>query len=180
MRIFFKVSIIFAFLLSLFPETGRAQSDADLCEDIFKKYRVRSDLCDTNEKQDIEDTQLSQRILESHIFFEGGTTLSPAAQAQLETLVAVLETSLLKQACVRIIGHSDTSGPAEGNREISLKRAQMVAAYLAENLNDRDRILEILAAGEDTPLEGIPGSSKRNRRAEIQLKTCDTYTFALR
>ncbi|WP_299419022.1 OmpA family protein [uncultured Shimia sp.] len=116
---------------------------------------------------------MSDEIQESHIFFtQGGANLSADAQVQLAVLVSVLDTSVLQRACLRLIGHSDSSGGDAANKALALKRAQAVAAALRDGLKDPSRIRVVESEGESRPLTGLEGTSAHNRRVEIQAKTC--------
>jgi outer membrane protein OmpA-like peptidoglycan-associated protein len=71
---------------------------------------------------------------------------------------------------VYVCGHTDNTGTAEHNLMLSLKRAEAVSDYLAENGVDRAR-LHIQGFGEDYPLAGNDSVEGRaiNRRTEILL-----------
>jgi len=121
------------------------------------------------------DGSLTLETQESHIFFTGGgTALDDAAQRQLGQLIAVLETPPLRDACLRLVGHSDASGGADINREIAAKRAETVATILRAGLLDPNRIAEVDSAGEDAPLLGLDAEAPQQRRVAIHARRCPT------
>ncbi|WP_422049378.1 OmpA family protein [Shimia sp.] len=153
-----------------------AMSESEICAQIMREYGVRADQCadaPTAPPQRVVSTELSADILESHIFFaKGGTALDGDARLQLAALAAVLNAAPMQTACLRLIGHSDTSGGATANQALALKRAEVVAASLRASMADGSRIKEVVSMGETQPLDSLPGSSPLNRRVEIRAKTC--------
>lgn len=155
--------------------TSLALDDAALCAQAMQQYGVTPARCKASQTpaSDSAPNALSGEIQESHIFFtQGGARLSADAQVQLAVLVSVLDTSVLQPACLRLIGHSDSSGGDAANKALALKRAQAVAAALREGLKDPSRIREVDSKGEARPLAGLESTSVHNRRVEIQAKTC--------
>lgn len=105
------------------------------------------------------------------IFFETGSdAISPTSRPVLDAAVEVL--ARYGDVHVRIVGHTDDVGGREHNMELSRRRADAVAAYLAKRGIDSDRI-QTRGAGPDLPL--VPNDSDvgraRNRRIEFQLVT---------
>ena len=72
---------------------------------------------------------------------------------------------------VTIIGHTDTTGSAENNFKLGLKRAMTVQALLLATGLDR-LLIETESHGEAEPLVSTPDdtSEPRNRRVEIVIK----------
>ena len=116
---------------------------------------------------------LSAEIRESHVFFDqGGATLSDDAQVQLAVLVSVLNSPLMQGACLRLVGHSDSSGSAQANEKLALQRAETVAEVLRKGLRSPARVQDVTSQGELRPLTGLPSTAPANRRVEIQAKSC--------
>jgi outer membrane protein OmpA-like peptidoglycan-associated protein len=67
-----------------------------------------------------------------------------------------------------IEGHTDAKGDRQVNLELSRRRAEAVADYLASLGVGRDR-LEVQGFGPDRPLAGRPPSDEANRRVEAAL-----------
>jgi outer membrane protein OmpA-like peptidoglycan-associated protein len=67
-----------------------------------------------------------------------------------------------------IEGHTDSLGGVPFNMELSRRRAEAVAAYLAAQGVDRSRV-EVRGFGPSIPLVGRPASDPNNRRVEAKL-----------
>ena len=162
-------------LLGVFdPSAATALNEADLCARAVKQYGVEPARCGLpSPGPSSAPNALSEEVLESHIFFpQGGASLNDDAQVQLAVLLSVLNTSVMQSACLRLIGHSDSSGGENANKALALKRAETVAAALRDGLKDPSRIRSVGSAGEALPLSGLESASVHNRRVEIQAKTC--------
>ena len=158
--------------------TAQQPSEAEICESIFKEYGIQGEGCPAR----IEDTPRRPAASadggklpnpESHISFQaGGTSLSSKAKVQIEQLGKVLVTSVMRDTCVQLVGHSDSSGSAEANDELAFKRAQTVASILGQQLDDFSRIARVYSEGENKPLDDLPSTSPLNRRVEIWVRKC--------
>jgi outer membrane protein OmpA-like peptidoglycan-associated protein len=98
-------------------------------------------------------------------FGPGSSSLSAAAQAQLQAFAEALKRPQLANIRVRIEGHTDSSGGRAVNQTLSQRRAQAVADYLTSQGIDVGR-LEVRGFGYDQPLPGMPASARENRRVE--------------
>lgn len=159
----------------LLPTSTLALTAQELCERVYQQYGVRAEECDAAEdrSQQLTEGLLDDEIRESAVFFpKGGSQLDDDARLQISVLIQVLETPLMTGACLRLVGHSDTSGSATRNLQISQERAAVVAKALRSGLRDRSRIKEVLAEGETRPLSGFSGASSQNRRVEILARDC--------
>lgn len=67
-----------------------------------------------------------------------------------------------------IEGHTDSLGSADSNRDLSRRRANAVADFLAAQGVGRNR-LEVRGFGSDAPLSGHRASEPINRRVEAEL-----------
>lgn len=104
-------------------------------------------------------------------FGAGSTEISPTARRAIERLGQALAD--LPTAHLRIIGHTDDSGPADYNASLSLQRAKGVAALLTAHGVSAERI-ESEGRGEDEPMtvqsiDGIP-PYLMNRRIEVFIR----------
>lgn len=165
--------LILGLILSL-PSGAIALDDTALCARAQEVYGVTPERCISPPSPASKPTTgLSEEIVESHIFFpHGGADLNDDAQVQIAVLLSVLDTSVMQNACLRLIGHSDSSGGDAANKALARKRADTVANALRSGLKDPTRLRDVLSAGEAAPLKGIPSTSPLNRRVEIQAKTC--------
>lgn len=112
--------------------------------------------------------------MEDHVFFpQGGSALDGKALAQIDLLSQLLNGELLGNACLALVGHSDTSGGEAANMKVAKARADTVGAALQERLDRPARVEKILAAGEAMPLENLAPQSRWQRRVEIRARRCD-------
>lgn len=71
-----------------------------------------------------------------------------------------------------VSGHTDTSGSAEHNKDLSGKRAAVIVKELVARGIDRSQIISV-GMGSDRPLvkpDTTPAQKARNRRYEIQVR----------
>ena len=116
--------------------------------------------------------ELSEETRADHVFFpRGGSGLDDAARVQLVGLIALLNRPVLRDACLRLVGHSDSFGAPAANLELSEKRATTVAAFLSAALGTM-RIAETEGAGSGQPLKDFPTDATENRRVAIYLGPC--------
>ena len=67
---------------------------------------------------------MTPSLRESLVFFrKGGTQLDSAAREQLSKIAKILETPPMQQACLKLVGHSDSFGSATANLRLSQRRA---------------------------------------------------------
>jgi len=112
-------------------------------------------------------------LRENHIFFSGGgTTLDATALAQIDQLARVLQVSVMRNACLQLIGHSDSSGGAAANKKIAMARAETVRDALQSRLPGPPRVDHVLSMGEHAPLSAYSDTSTWQRRVEIRARTC--------
>ena len=108
-------------------------------------------------------------ILLNNIFFEPGTaTLRPESTAELERLTKLLaDKPKLK---VKLSSHVDGTGDYEQGVVLTKRRAQVLAAYLAEHKIKTDR-LTIMGYGSSIPLRAsvAGGDPQRNQRTEFKV-----------
>ena len=88
-----------------------------------------------------------------------------------ETLDSVaLVLNEFKKTLIEIAGHTDNTGQAQYNQELSQRRARSVAAYLVSRKVNGDRLLEV-GGGENYPIASNETAAGRqlNRRVEITI-----------
>ena len=100
--------------------------------------------------------------------------LEPDYKQHLERLSTVLSSDAMATTCLRVTGHTDTTGDAAYNQSLSQKRAIMVGTYLAETGNIDPTRVQIAASGETAPLPDMPGHDPRNRRVAFSTKESPT------
>lgn len=102
-------------------------------------------------------------------FQVGSDKLTTASRPVLDEAVTVL--TEYPTVRLQIVGHSDSTGDVERNRELSRRRAEAVKRYLVERGIAADR-LEAEGRGPDDPIadNGTEDGRARNRRVEFKLR----------
>jgi NitT/TauT family transport system substrate-binding protein len=106
-------------------------------------------------------------------FASGKFTLDPNAATIIDLQFADIARSFANSR-VRIEGNTDNVGSKQMNMELSRKRAQAVADYLAKEYGiDRNRFI-IIGNGPDKPVAGCEQNQNeeckaKNRRTDFQL-----------
>lgn len=101
-------------------------------------------------------------------FLLNSAQLTTQAQEEAKVFAKALLLPELATKRFRIEGHTDSSGSRALNMDLSKRRAQAVADYLASLGVQSDR-LEVRGYGPDRPLPGHSPSAPDNRRVEAQL-----------
>ena len=110
--------------------------------------------------------------IEDNVFFpSGGAQLDQVAKDRIAAIAKVLETQLLSNACVQLVGHSDASGSEARNLEIGLERARSVALNLKSEIGS-ERVESLISQGEWALLTNLPGSHAYQRRVEVRVRKC--------
>jgi type VI secretion system protein ImpK len=114
-------------------------------------------------------TNIVVRIPNGTLFKAGQATVSPAFKALAERIAAGIE---VEPGTITVVGHSDSS-PIHtvrfpSNFELSLARAQAVAALIRPGLSKPDR-LKVEGKGSDQPIATNKTAAGRaqNRRVEV-------------
>ncbi len=69
----------------------------------------------------------------------------------------------------KVFGHTDLVGSAAYNRNLGLRRAQAVVAYLSTQGISRDRLEAVVSFGATQPLIPTPEPERRNRRTVTEV-----------
>lgn len=111
------------------------------------------------------------------VYFDfNSATLTPAAKTKLNALVAALKSSGAKQ--VRIVGFTDEIGTASYNNRLSVRRAEVVSAYLKKKgVSVKKGKLEVRGLGETeskSSCSEVKGNELkaclwRDRRVEVEV-----------
>lgn len=169
-----RVILLLPLVPLIWSSASEAQPAQAVCDEIYSQYKLVAEGCPARVPGGTgAENGLATGVGESHIFFPaGGSRLDAAAQAQITQLSEVLKVSVMRQACLRLVGHSDSVGGAAANEALSLQRAVQVADMLKAQLDDPMRVQEVLGVGETRPLSGFATTAVENRRVEIWAKTC--------
>lgn len=107
--------------------------------------------------------------LSSGATFElGGSTLSSEGKAEIAALIAKFEGKTADSVVIE--GHTDDSGDASFNQQLSEKRAEAVKAELVAQGAKAEKISTV-GYGEDKPIadNATPEGRAQNRRVEIKV-----------
>ena len=108
--------------------------------------------------------------LDGSVFAPGRATLKPEAVEKLADVAARIAAN--PRSRVRIVGHTDASGDAQTNLELSVRRAEAVQAELIAGFRLDPAQLVALGMGEAEPVasnETVEGR-RANRRVEISVE----------
>jgi outer membrane protein OmpA-like peptidoglycan-associated protein len=104
---------------------------------------------------------------DSGILFDvGKTDIKSAAQTNLQNLAIFFQKN--QQTSILVIGHTDNTGPADYNMDLSIRRAAAVKTYLSSGGVDTRR-LSTQGKGEREPIadNNTEIGRAQNRRVEI-------------
>lgn len=110
---------------------------------------------------------------DSGILFDvNKSDIQPAAAQNLTNLAAILQK--YPDTDILVEGHTDSSGSAEYNMQLSINRAQSVANYLTGQAVDATRFT-IMGYGEDQPVADneTEMGKQANRRVELAIMAND-------
>lgn len=108
--------------------------------------------------------------LDGSVFAPGSATLRTEGVRELATIAARITTT--PRAQVRIVGHTDASGDAQANLELSVRRAEAVQAELVAAFGVDPSRLVATGMGEAEPIASNETAEGRrtNRRVEISVE----------
>jgi len=121
--------------------------------------------------QDAEDEYITLSLASSATFELGGSTLSAEGKAAVADLVEQFKGR--KVESVVIEGHTDDSGDAAFNQDLSEKRAEAVKAEIVANMANPENAGKITTVGygETRPIadNSTREGRAKNRRVEIKI-----------
>lgn len=106
------------------------------------------------------------------LFGFDSSELSDDAKAVLDDRISKYKGKAELTENVRVIGHTDSTGPEAYNQGLSERRAKSVAEYLETNTNITDDRIDAVGKGESDPVASNATREGRaqNRRVEIHVK----------
>ncbi len=128
-------------------------------------YRLNTQLSAHRAEQQLLDNTLKNRIVE----FESGSAVLTATGSQiLDEMVLAL--NKLQNKNIKIIGHTDNSGQAQKNIQLSQSRAEAVKNYLIAKGIAASR-LSLAGMGANQPVadNSTAEGRKKNRRIEFEV-----------
>lgn len=116
-----------------------------------------------------------KRLSTSFRFRAGSSALDAQSLSNVQQLARALETGLYDERSIMFVGFSDGDGPSEGNKRISMQRAQAVFAAVkkaAETVNLDQLNIQVEAFGETLPMACDDSAWGRqvNRRVEVWVR----------
>jgi cytochrome c oxidase subunit II len=101
-------------------------------------------------------------------FNEGSAELTPLSRYELDNIVEVLSANA--QVSAEIAGHTDNTGDAAANMELSRQRAMQVYNYLVDKGVDAGR-LSAVGYGQTRPVDtnDTEAGREKNRRVELRI-----------
>ncbi len=110
--------------------------------------------------------------LDLHIQFDyDSADLTADSKQVLTSFAEALNDKELLNMSFVVGGHTDSTGPDEYNKDLSLQRANAVKQYLAAEMSIDESRLSVVGHGESEPLEENSSDSGRamNRRVEFEM-----------
>lgn len=95
------------------------------------------------------------------------TVLDASAQATLRQQADWIRQ--FPEVRFKVFGHTDLVGSEAYNRNLGLRRAQAVVAFLATQGIGRDRLEAVVSFGQTQPLIPTPDPERRNRRTVTEV-----------
>lgn len=116
----------------------------------------------------VRPPETQQRQIDLYVTFKVNShELTPDAQRQLRELGDALSDNAMADNRVRIAGHTDASGSADYNLQLSRRRAEEVRDFLWRNFRIDPARLETVGYGKERLLNPAAPNSIENRRVEI-------------
>ena len=109
-----------------------------------------------------DDDQVNYRVQ----FAFDSSAIAPKQKPMLQKLCSVVKEMDIK--LIRIVGHTDASGGARYNQNLSMLRAREVARFFTEDCHIPRERLEAVGVGEQFPLDPQKPKADENRRVEFQ------------
>ena len=161
-------------------ELGRARAEAEAARAREEAAIARAEAAEAIAKLQTSladlQTEKSKRglvVTLGDVLFEvNGFALKPGATRNLDKIASYLRQ--FKNAKASIEGHTDSTGAAEYNNQLSQKRAEAVLNYLVGLGVEEDR-LSAKGFGQPLPVapNDTPEGRQRNRRVEVVLTDTD-------
>lgn len=171
-----------AAMLTLVGQTAQAQSEltADEIKDAFNKQKTRGlvivpsgqTATDTAQSQTEVTTETYTAVEKSDqvnvkISFDfDSAALREDEKPKLASLCEAMKA--VDVAVFQIIGHTDSSGSAEYNENLSLLRAKEVKRHMVSSCGIAENRLKAIGLGESAPFDPSDPRSDANRRVEFQ------------
>jgi OOP family OmpA-OmpF porin len=96
--------------------------------------------------------------------------LKPQGKEQIKAYREEVRAEMSRADKIKITGHTDSTGAADYNRKLSLRRAEAVRDYLISLGGDGSK-MEVIGAGETSPIadNSTKEGRAKNRRVEVEV-----------
>lgn len=103
------------------------------------------------------------------LFATNKADLTPAGQKRIQDYRQEARAIIDSATSVKITGHTDSTGSAEYNQELSVRRAEAVRDYLVK-LGGKPSIMQVVGMGASKPIGDNKTAAGRteNRRVEVE------------
>ncbi|MGF1475155.1 MAG: OmpA family protein [Geminicoccaceae bacterium] len=101
-----------------------------------------------------------------HFAFDSVEVL-PESAGYLEQVGEMMKLDQVRDKAITIVGHTDASGPASYNEQLSVRRAHAIKEYLESRHGIEAERLQIAGLGEQKPLPEADPLDPTNRRVEF-------------
>ena len=147
---------------------GRLTVKEALSEDQYQIERIKNKLSVNIPTVEVTSTEQGIVINIGEILFKfDSDELTAFASRDLDNIVGVLED--FPDRSIRVIGHTDSTGPEDYNQSLSLRRAKRTASELRRRIPDLGGRITFVGMGESRPLADneTEEGRRKNRRVEI-------------
>lgn len=116
----------------------------------------------------LEEEEIKMQVPDDLLFDFDESKLKPEAKDTLDEIIEKLS-ELSTDVDIQINGHTDNTGEADYNMNLSEERAHAVAEYMKENSDLDPKNMEIQGFGDTEPIASNENEEERekNRRVEI-------------
>lgn len=118
-------------------------------------------------RKTIPIVQIGRRLIIENLLFQFGQSSLPDAVPELEILAEFMKN--VPKVKIRIEGHTDSRGTPQGNRRLSLARAESVKAYLTQRKGITPKRISTIGYGDTRPIgdNNTEFGRNLNRRTEV-------------
>lgn len=176
MRVCFSIALGFWLTCSVaWAQSVELSVDADRCAIAYALTGRAIDGCNVPNIANVQ-TRSAQNQVTGHtdgyyVYFDlNSNALDQAARTHLDRLSRLLS-GPLRNLCIKLVGHTDTTGSSAHNLALSEMRARSVRQFLAGPGAISSARLFSEGRGESMPLPDTIGTDPKNRRVEILGKT---------
>jgi outer membrane protein OmpA-like peptidoglycan-associated protein len=147
-----------------YPDQPASVAPREKKQDTFAELESNLTEAKVTRKGNVINVTFSDTLM----FDVGSSTLKPGAEKELASLANALQRS--PKTRVKVEGHTDSTGDATLNKDLSERRAQVVAAVL-QNKGVASSRLHHAGFGASRPVANndTEEGRRRNRRVEVQL-----------